>query len=50
MQEEGFCIELFMDEETGFIFGGSPKNCLTWMDKMGSSSNSGNKGWPATPR
>lgn len=50
MQEEGFCIELFMDEETGFIFGGNPKNCLTWMDKMGSSSNSGNKGWPATPR
>lgn len=50
MESEGFNITLNLDEETGFIFGGSGRNCLTWMDKMGSSVKSGNKGIPSTPR
>lgn len=50
MEVEGFQIELSLDEETGFIFGGNGKNCLTWMDNMGSSIKAGNKGVPATSR
>ena len=37
MSYEGFNIDLALDEVTGFIFGGNSSNCLTWMDKMGSS-------------
>lgn len=50
MTSDGFVISMEIDPETGFIIGGNQYNCLTWMDKMGSSVSASNKGMPATPR
>ena len=50
MSYNGFDINFFVDWNNGFIFGGNKFNCLTWMDKMGSSKKAGNKGIPASSR
>jgi glycogen debranching enzyme len=50
MQYEGFNINLKLDKTDGIIYGGNAYNCLTWMDKMGSSHKAGNLGTPATSR
>lgn len=50
LQTEGFNIDLTMDSETGFIFGGNQFNALTWMNVIGSSQATENKGVPATSR
>ena len=49
MTSPGFNIQISTNQK-GYIVGGNIHNCGTWMDKMGDSQPSGNKGVPSTPR
>ena len=50
MEPDGFHVTAFVCHRTGLVIGGNPLNCGTWMDKMGSSARTGNRGIPATSR
>ena len=43
-------IDIELDPNTGFIYGGNYCNNGTWMNKLGNSIKGKNKGIPATPR
>ena len=50
LKNEGYNIDIDLDPNTGFIYGGNYYNSGTWMNKIGASSKGKNKGLPATPR
>jgi glycogen debranching enzyme len=43
-------INVWLDKETGFIYGGNKYNAGTWMDHIGTSTKAKNINIPATPR
>jgi glycogen debranching enzyme len=47
---DAFKINIYLDLETGFIYGGNKLNSGTWMNHIGSSSKAKNLNIPATPR
>ena len=47
-KKEGYNIDIELEPNTGFIYGGNYCNNGTWMNKLGTSGK--NKGTPATPR
>ena len=47
---DGLKIDISLDVETGFIYGGNKLNSGTWMDNIGTSSKAKNLNVPSTPR
>ena len=47
---DGLKINIYLDSETGFIYGGNKLNVGTWMDHIGSSYKAKNNNIPSTPR
>ena len=43
-------INIYLDLETGFIYGGNKLNAGTWMNHIGTSKKANNINIPATPR
>ena len=50
IKKEGYNVDIELDPNTGFIYGGNYYNNGTWMNELGNSIKSKNKGIPATPR
>eukprot|EP01134_Creolimax_fragrantissima_P004755 CFRG4755T1 len=50
MLSVGFHIDIYVDRDSGIVYGGSEFNCGTWMDKMGESHKAKSVGVPGTPR
>ena len=46
----GLKINIYLDTETGFIYGGNTLNAGTWMNHIGSSAKGKNLNIPSTPR
>lgn len=49
MRDEGFNIDIVVDDTYGLVSGGNASNCGTWMDKMG-SCDWVNRGVPGSSR
>ena len=50
MKDNGFNVNIYVDWNTGFVFGGNCDNSGTWMDEMGDTVKLELQGIPGTPR
>ena len=50
IKKEGYNVDIELDPNTGFIYGGNYYNNGTWMNELGNSIKGKIKGIPATPR
>ena len=50
LKKEGYNIDIELDPNTGFIYGGNYYNNGTWMNKLGNGEKRKTRGIPVTPR